>query len=183
MRATYKIALYLAGVAGCAALAKADPMDAYIMPAFSYTKHLSSSESVSRMGGRIEFGRFAKNIALDLRLGQGGGYSDYGTSFKAFGHWDLGDSDRFGLDLGAGAVVLFSGGYDDAVIQQSFYEMGLAPFVRFTYNTGYGFGVTADLGTELMLTRRYKATDAAEASSVNRLRPRVYFALGIPVEL
>lgn len=182
MRASLKIALYLAGVAGFAVLAKADPMGAYLMPAVSFTKGMESSESSLRTGGRFEFGRFDKNIALDLRFGQGGGYKDLGGSFKGFGHWNLGDREQMGLDFGGGLVLLYSKGLDSAVLRQSFTEFGLSGFVRFTYDFGLGFGVMADLGLEMILQRRLRATTAAEASSDSTMRPRPYLAIGVPID-
>lgn len=182
MRASYKIALYLAGVGACAVLAKAEPMDAYLMPAFSYTQHLSSLESGGRMGGRMEFGRFGKNIALDVRFGTGTGYTDYGVAFKAFGHWDFGASQNMSVDLGGSAIVLYSKGYEEASIKQAFNDLGISPFVRFTYDTGLGFGIMADAGVELMMLRRTRTTTLATGSSSGKMRMRMYFALGVPIE-
>jgi hypothetical protein len=168
------------------ALARAEALDGYISPLFSYSGHLSSTESGSRIGTRIEFGRLSRNIALDLRVAQGLDYTDLGATLRFFKHWAFTQS--FGLSMGSGFGALYSDKHptklNTAGNPAKFVDYIVNPFARFLYDSDNGWGASAELGLDI-IPRRSFTTELQDGSNRadSTLRNRIVFALGFVIDV
>jgi hypothetical protein len=165
----------LAVSGGLGAPAQAGEMDGYVMPSFVVTSNMAAVERGIRMGGRLDFGRLAKNIALDLRYNSGLGYKDYGGAFKIFQHWEF--SQELAASLGIGALFMASNGIATANPRRAFHEFGLSPFGRVMFETPWHFGLMTEFGVDLVPTRTFTTEPRGTEST---LRPRFFVTLGVP---
>ena len=76
------LALGLASGFGATTAIHADPIDGYLTTSFNYTNQFATGESGGRYGGRLEFGRISRWVAMDFRYSTGLKYSDYGAMLK-----------------------------------------------------------------------------------------------------
>lgn len=168
----------------------ADDLGAYAAVSGQFIQSLSTIESGTRAGGKLEFARLDRWVAMDLRVATGNHIMDYGFVLKLFRHWRFSENlATTGISAGVGPVLLYSQGVDNGSFaegtataegkKRAFMDLGLHPFVRFIYDTERGFGVVADLGVDMIFARRFSTNADGLGSNDKRSRYRVAGSIGV----
>jgi len=131
----------------------ANSLNRYIGTGGSTVVQITPKESGTRFGGRLQFGVLDPGAELDFRIGSGLGYTDYGSSFRFFGHWNQGGT--FQLSAGLGLGFLYSRGKSDnnVATDDSTFDPLVTPFVRVIADTGKGWGVAFETALEAVPER------------------------------
>lgn len=159
--------------------AHAEALDGYVGFGGGMIRHLGAADKVAgkdtRYGGRIDFVRLQKSVALDLRGASGLTYQDFGAAFKIFHHFQFSPSNATGISLGGGLGGMYSrSGFEGA--DESFYEIFTPVFARVLLDFGFGMGIYLDAEYAPMLQRRF----TAGATSDNRdIANRYYLGAGV----
>ena len=158
--------------------------DTYVVPMASLNYPLYSKEygygsvpidSNLRTGFRLESGRISDNIAIDLRLGSGSRYTDYGAMFRYFVCTDTDLITAFCPGLGLGAS--FSTGFPTEVRERKFFDVLMNPFVRILLDTRQEVGLVLEAGLVSNVQRSF-STDTPVADD-NVVRTRAEVGVGI----
>lgn len=163
------------------ALSRAEfmPVDGYIGAGFNLLSQSAEIEKGTRSRVTIEFGRVSKNVALDLLVGRGLGYSDVGVSLKFFRPFAIPNDDSFfRAQIGAGIVGTYSSTGimatlgDGSQSVRTFGDLGIAlPDFRIVFDTGIGMALALNAGMEWNLKRTWQDSNPA---ADGKLRSRLY---------
>jgi len=159
-------------------------MTGYVAPVAGFVHHFSAVEAGNRYMFRLDFARISQNISLDLRVGAGQDMVDFGGVLKFFHHWyfQAPTTSATGLSagLGAGAMVRSITATQQAGGARGHRDILLTPFLRFLYDSTYGFGFFVDVGMEMVPKRTYTTAVPGALDTDSTFRNRFFFALGIP---
>ena len=138
---------------------RAQAIDGFVSPAFSFVTQLNSptsavspetnasattDEGKARTRLDLQFGRIQRNVEFDLGLGNGGGYSDVGAILRVFNHFHLSEKSSTGISIGLGGGACYSTQGIWATLstgsdsQRKFYELIVSPFARFIWDPMWG---------------------------------------------
>lgn len=166
---------------GLSAQVRAEALDGYVGISGGLIKHMDESDQVdgsdSRYGVRVDFVRVQKNVSLDLRLGNGMKYQDFGGAFKVFHHFAFSGSTATGLSVGGGIGAMYSkSGIEGS--DEGFTEIFVPVFARIIFDMGLGFGLFLDAEYNAMFQRRF--LDAAQSDSRD-VANRYFLGAGIAI--
>ncbi len=184
----------LLGIFFLSAAGRADEMNSYVALSGNVIQSLSSIEKGTRGGGKIEFARLPRWVAMDLRFASGNHYTDLGAILKFYKHWKFSEEDSAtGISLGMGAGILSSTGVDNGSYadgnatvdggKRSFMDIVAHPFTRYVWDTGRGFGIVADLGVDIVPRRSYQKKDDVIGNKDDHMRYRVQASVGFALEV
>ena len=144
MRKFIKFNAILLIASGFSQSAKAENLDGYVGFLGGANIHLTNIDKVdganARLGGKLDFVRLSRNIALDLRYGSGMDYTDFGAALKALAHFPFSQSSSTGLVLGLGLSGTSSSGLSNGS-GESFYDAGAVVMSQFIFDLGIGAGM------------------------------------------
>lgn len=150
--------------------ARAESMDGYVALSGGMIRHMSTNDKVNnkdlRYGGRIDFVRLQKNIALDLRYGTGLDYVDYGAAFKLFHHFGFASTNATGLSMGVGFGGNYSSGFEGQDV--AFSEMFVPAFARILLDFGMGLGFVIEGEYNAVLSRQAVSGPDFPSGTLNR---------------
>lgn len=162
-------------------------LDGFVGVGGSIVSHLSEGEQGTRQNVRVEFARIRKWIAIDLRVGFGQDYTDFGGNFRVFKHIRFTDRDSAtGLSLGMGLGGMYSQGQspkpgDD---RQPFADIIVSPFARFIWDWGNGVGMGFDLEYQAVPYTTYMEDTATDNfDDIRDLRHRIMFGVSFLFEV
>ena len=161
--------------------AHAEALDGYVGLSGGLVKHMSTTDQIdgedSRYSFRIDFVRLQRNVALDLRFGNGMSYQDWGGALKVFHHFAFSNATATGLSVGGGLGAMYSRAGLEST-QNTFYEIFAPVFARVIFDMGLGFGLFLDAEYNAMFQRRFPGGEQADNSDIQN---RYFFGAGIAI--
>lgn len=135
----------------------------------------TTDEAAGRMRYELQFGRLQRNIEFDLNMGSGGGYDDYGATFRFFNHFLLGERGSSGISVGLGLGARTSSGgiwaaNDTSSSLRKFTEYTVTPFARYIWDSVAGIGAAAEVGFEVVPKRVFSDGLGPSSDSSSRVR-------------
>lgn len=165
---------------GSGSLHAKEALDGYLALSGGMIRHMTASDQVNgkdtRYGGRLDFVRLQKNVALDFRFGNGLTYQDFGGAFKLFEHIAFTSSSATGLTLGAGIGAMYSKTGLTSV-NRAFYETFAPVFGRLLFDFGFGMGLFFDAEYSAMFQRRF--AEGTQSGTNQSISNRYYLGAGL----
>jgi hypothetical protein len=159
-------------------------LDGFVGVGGGVVTQFSKGETGTRELVHVEFARLRRWISIDGRAGFGKGYSDFGGLFRVFKHWKFDKETSTGFSLGLGLGAMYSEGLQPKVgeKQQAFLDITAAPFVRYIWDFGTGYGMDFNLELQIIPVRNYMNKDNQYEDGKD-LRTRVMVGLSFLFEV
>ena len=151
--------------------AKAFDLDGYIMPSFGYQTVMVGDDTAGFVG-RMEFARISRGFAMDLRAGKNTKYLSYGSTFRLFENWELGERQALQTGVGLGAHMSDM----NSAADKNFWEPLATVFAKYVFqiNEKLAIGLEPELeGT----SKRANVKGTPEADNSTRMRLNVSLGL------